>query len=129
MPYRPTVLHTYAVDALFKFRAGDASGAQAPPLTHLRANVGYAWSSLRAVRPNLVGVAGPMAGVALLLAVRLMGLQVIMVVDQDRRRGEGAGQVRADRRRGWTAGTLRYVVRSLLRWRPAEQSPSGPGRR
>ena len=38
--------------------------------------MGYAWSSLRAVRPQLAGIAGPMAGVALLLAVRLMGLQV-----------------------------------------------------
>ena len=56
--------------------AGDASGSHAPPLTHLRANVGYAWSSLRAARPKLAGTAGPVAGVALLLAVRLIGLQV-----------------------------------------------------
>ena len=113
-------------------RVGDASGAQSPPLTHLKANVGYAWSTLRSVRPQLAGVAGPMAGVALLLAVRLMGLQA-----RDSRCPSGP---QARRRSGSGSGSGLEVdlvvvacksdgniVHSLLHLQSMDQAPSGPG--
>ena len=58
--------------------AGEATGAHAPPVSHIRKSIGYAWSALRAIRPELAAVAGPITGVALLLAVRMIGLQVLL---------------------------------------------------
>ena len=70
------VRHSSSPDKVCVHRAGEATGAQAPPLSHVKKNVGYAWSALRAIRPELAAVAVPLMGVALLLGVRMLGLQV-----------------------------------------------------